>query len=180
MSVSQRLHFLSIQLPGKRSACGWGVGGRQTPLASSLSEARQEVCDSHGGGGPVALLHAAVLAEGHVEALVNKRLVGIVVVGQQGLPELALIHKGPLQHRKPGMKGRREREEREQREEVSRHRGGRRTSATARARPTSARPLTLAQGSPSKHAPGETGGGGMSPQGETQILQCTPLHPSTA
>lgn len=59
------------------------------------------MCDSHGGGGPVALLHAAVLAEGDVEALVNKRLVGVVVVGQQSLPELALVHEGPLQHRKP-------------------------------------------------------------------------------
>lgn len=93
---------------------GWGGGGG-APLAGSLSEARQEVCDSHGGGGPVALLHAAVLAEGDVEALVNKRLVGVVVVGQQSLPELALVHEGPLQHRKPGGG---------QREEVSRDRGG--------------------------------------------------------
>lgn len=74
--------------------------GGGAPLASDLSEARQEVCDSHGGSGPVALLHAAVLAEGNVEALVNKRLVGVVVVGQQRLPELALVHEGPLQHRK--------------------------------------------------------------------------------
>lgn len=74
--------------------------GGGAPLAGSLSEARQEVCDSHGGGGPVALPHAAVLAQGDVEALVNKRLVGVVVVGQQRLPELALVHEGPLQHRK--------------------------------------------------------------------------------
>lgn len=82
----------------------WG-GGAPIAGGSGLSEARQEVCDSHGGGGPVALLHAAVLAEGDVEALVNKRLVGVVVVGQQRLPELALVHKGPLQHRKPEGRG---------------------------------------------------------------------------
>lgn len=60
---------------------GEGWVGLEAPLAGGLSEARQEVCDSHGGSGPVALLHAAVLAEGDVEALVNKRLVGVVVVG---------------------------------------------------------------------------------------------------
>lgn len=79
--------------------------GGGAPLAGDLSEARQEVCDSHGGGGPVALLHAAVLAQGDIEALVNKRLVGIVVVRQQSLPELALVHEGPLQHRKPEGRG---------------------------------------------------------------------------
>lgn len=47
--------------------------------------------DSHGGGHLVASLCAAMLAEGDVEALVNKRLVGVVVVGQQGLLELALV-----------------------------------------------------------------------------------------
>lgn len=56
--------------------------------------------DSHGGGGPVAPLHAAVLAEGDVEALVNKRLVGVVVVGQQRLPELALVREGSLENGK--------------------------------------------------------------------------------
>lgn len=55
------------------------------------------MCDSHGGGGPVASLHAAVLAEGDIEALVNKRLVGVVVVGQQRLPELALVHEDSLE-----------------------------------------------------------------------------------
>lgn len=55
------------------------------------------MCDSHGGGGPVASLHAAVLAEGDIEALVNKRLVGVVVVGQQRLLELALVHEDSLQ-----------------------------------------------------------------------------------
>lgn len=47
--------------------------------------------DSHGGGHLVASLCAAMLAEGDVEALVNKRLVGVVVVGQQHLLELALV-----------------------------------------------------------------------------------------
>lgn len=54
------------------------------------------MCDSHGGGGPVASLDAAVLAEGDIEALVNKRLVGVVVVGQQRLLELALVHEDSL------------------------------------------------------------------------------------
>lgn len=49
--------------------------------------------DSHGGGGFVASLHSAVLTEGDVKALVNGRLVGIVVVWQQDLVELALIPK---------------------------------------------------------------------------------------
>lgn len=55
------------------------------------------MCDGHGGGGLVAPLYAAVLAEGDVEALVNKRLVGVVVVGQQSLLELALVPKDSLE-----------------------------------------------------------------------------------
>lgn len=55
--------------------------------------------DSHGGGGPVASLYTAVLAEGHIEALVNKRLVGIVVVGQQSLSEFAFVGEGSLKQK---------------------------------------------------------------------------------
>lgn len=58
--------------------------------------------DSHGGGGPVASLYAAVLAEGHIEALVNKRLVGIVVVGQQSLSEFAFVGEGSLKQKSRG------------------------------------------------------------------------------
>lgn len=54
------------------------------------------MCDSHGGGGLVASLYTAMLAEGDIEALVNKRLIGVVVVRQQSLLELALIHKDSL------------------------------------------------------------------------------------
>lgn len=54
------------------------------------------MCDSHDGGGLVASLYAAMLAEGNIEALVNKRLVGVVIVGQQSLLELALIHEDSL------------------------------------------------------------------------------------
>lgn len=54
------------------------------------------MCDGHGGGGLVASLYAAMLAEGDIEALVNKRLIGVVVVGQQSLLELALIHEDSL------------------------------------------------------------------------------------
>lgn len=60
------------------------------------------MCDSHGGSGLVASLGAAMLAEGDVEALVNKRLIGIVVVGQQGLLELALVPKDSLKMSKQG------------------------------------------------------------------------------
>lgn len=56
--------------------------------------------DSHGGGGPVASLYAAVLAEGHVEALVNKRLVGVVVIGQQSLSEFAFVHEDSLEKKR--------------------------------------------------------------------------------
>lgn len=54
------------------------------------------MCDGHGGRGLVASLYAAMLAEGDVEALVNKRLIGVVVVGQQSLLELALVHEDSL------------------------------------------------------------------------------------
>lgn len=55
------------------------------------------MCDSHGGGGLVASLYTAMLAEGDVEALVNKRLIGVVVVGQQSLLELALVLEDSLE-----------------------------------------------------------------------------------
>lgn len=54
------------------------------------------MCDGHGGARLVASPYAAMLAEGDVEAPVNKRLVGVVVVGQQSLLELALIPEDPL------------------------------------------------------------------------------------
>lgn len=46
---------------------------------------------SHGSGGLVAPLHAAMLAECYVGASVNQRLVGVVVVWEQALLELALV-----------------------------------------------------------------------------------------
>lgn len=55
------------------------------------------MCDSHGGGGLVASLYTAMLAEGDVEALVNKRLIGVIVVGQQSLLELALVLEDSLE-----------------------------------------------------------------------------------
>lgn len=45
--------------------------------------------DRHGGGGLVASLPSAVFAESEIESLVNGGLVGIVVIWQQGLVELA-------------------------------------------------------------------------------------------
>ena len=68
------------------------------------------MCDSHGGGGLVASLYAAMLAEGDIEALVNKRLIGVVVVGQQSLLELALIHEDSLKNVKKNRKKERQRE----------------------------------------------------------------------
>lgn len=46
---------------------------------------------SHGGGGLVAPLDAPVLAQCDVGASVHQRLVGVVVVRQQALLELALV-----------------------------------------------------------------------------------------
>lgn len=46
---------------------------------------------SHGSGSLVAPLNTAMLGECYVEASVNLRLVGIVVVREQALLELALI-----------------------------------------------------------------------------------------
>lgn len=52
---------------------------------------------SHGSGGPVAPLDAAMLAERYVGAPVDQRLVGVVVVGEQALPELALVMEDCLE-----------------------------------------------------------------------------------
>lgn len=46
---------------------------------------------SHGSGGLVASFDPAMLGESYVEASVNLRLIGIVVVRKQALLELALI-----------------------------------------------------------------------------------------
>lgn len=54
---------------------------------------------SHGSGGLVAPLHAAVLAECYVGTSVNQRLVGVVVVCEQTLLELALIMEDRLERR---------------------------------------------------------------------------------
>lgn len=62
--------------------------------------------DSHGSGGLVAPLDAAVLAEGDVGASVNQRLVGVVVVRQQALLELALIMEDCLERTKRRDNGR--------------------------------------------------------------------------
>ncbi len=68
------------------------------------------MCDSHGGGGLVASFNTAMLAEGDIEALVNKRLIGVVVVGQQSLFELALIPENSLKMSKRERQRERERE----------------------------------------------------------------------
>lgn len=60
------------------------------------------MCDSHGGGRLVASLYSAVLAEADVEVLVNKRLVGVVVVRQQRLLELALVLEDSLDKKDVG------------------------------------------------------------------------------
>lgn len=62
--------------------------------------------DSHGGGGLVAPLHAAMLAECDVGASVDQRLIGVVVVGQQALLELALVMEDCLERTKETKQGR--------------------------------------------------------------------------
>lgn len=52
--------------------------------------------DRHSGGGLVASLHSAVFGESDIESLVNGGLIGIVVIWQQGLLELAFVFKGSL------------------------------------------------------------------------------------
>lgn len=58
------------------------------------------MCYSHGSGGLVAPLHAAMLAECYVGASVNQRLVGVVVVWEQALLELALVMEDCLERTK--------------------------------------------------------------------------------
>ena len=55
---------------------------------------------SHGSGGLVAPLHAAMLAECYVGASVNQRLVGVVVVWEHALLELALVMEDCLERTK--------------------------------------------------------------------------------
>ena len=52
---------------------------------------------SHGSGGLVAPLHTAMLAECYVGASVDQRLVGVVVVREQALLELALVMEDCLE-----------------------------------------------------------------------------------
>lgn len=54
---------------------------------------------SHGSGGLVAPLDAAMLAECYVGASVNQGLVGVVVVRQQALLELALVMEDCLERK---------------------------------------------------------------------------------
>lgn len=61
--------------------------------------------DGHGSGGLAAPLHAAVLAEGDVGAPVEQRLVGVVIVGQQALLELALVVEDCLEADKETKQG---------------------------------------------------------------------------
>lgn len=51
---------------------------------------------SHGSSGLVAPLHAAMLAECYVGSSVNQRLVGVVIVREQALLELALVMEDSL------------------------------------------------------------------------------------
>lgn len=72
-------------------------------IASSCSSySGEEVRYSHGSGGLVAPLDAAMLAERDVGASVNQGLVGVVVVGQQALLELALVVEDCLERTKRG------------------------------------------------------------------------------
>lgn len=55
------------------------------------SQPGQEVSDLHGGRHPVPFLGLPILAQGDEHARVPVGLVGVVVVGQQYLLELALF-----------------------------------------------------------------------------------------
>lgn len=55
---------------------------------------------SHGSGGLVALLDTAMLAECYVGPSVDQGLVGVVVIGQQALLELALVMEDCLERTK--------------------------------------------------------------------------------
>lgn len=55
---------------------------------------------SHSSGGLVAPLHTAMLAECYVGASVYQRLVGVVVVWEQALLELALVMEDCLRRTK--------------------------------------------------------------------------------
>lgn len=55
---------------------------------------------SHGSCGFVALLHAAMLAQCYVGSSVDQGLVGVVVVGEQALLELALVMEDCLEETK--------------------------------------------------------------------------------
>lgn len=68
-------------------------------FCQSHSYSREEVSDGHGGAGLVASLHSAVFAESNIESLVNGRLVGIIVIRQQSLLELALGFKVGLKRK---------------------------------------------------------------------------------
>lgn len=85
--------FIVIKSPvyGEQAACA-----KPERSCQSRSYSRKEVSDRHGGAGLVAPLHSAVFAESDIVSLVNGRLVGIIVIWQQGLLELALVFKGGL------------------------------------------------------------------------------------
>lgn len=55
---------------------------------------------SHSSGGLVAPLHTAMLAERYIRASVDQRLIGIVVVWEQALLELALVVEDCLERTK--------------------------------------------------------------------------------
>lgn len=80
---------------------------------SCSSYSGEEVRYSHGSGGLVAPLDAAMLAECYVGASVNQGLVGVVVVRQQALLELALVMEDRLEKtkrpNKVGFEGRKQR-----------------------------------------------------------------------
>lgn len=67
------------------------------PLGSSYP--REEVCDSHGRGHLAAPLHPSIFAQRDVGTSVHVRLIGVVVVGQEGLSELALFLEAGLRRK---------------------------------------------------------------------------------
>lgn len=85
---------------GKLSTCAKFQQKRRcfppVSLPPGSSYPREEVRDSHGGGHLAAPLHPSVFAQCDVGASVQVRLIGIVVVGQEGLSELTLFLEAGL------------------------------------------------------------------------------------
>lgn len=84
----------------KRSASCWGVRPLFDPVSlwrwshfTRRLDSWQEMCYRHGGWHSVSSFCFAILTQADVHPWIGHRLVGVVVIGQEFLPELALVVK---------------------------------------------------------------------------------------